>query len=176
LSSLIYSQLDELVRHHRIESPDLILKQLGPNLSKKFPAGIPFTDGINIGVCLYNSSRKILSYASANMELFTVQKGIQHSIHGAQDSLLLKDGTQDYELIEIDIVRHSNFYLCTDGFWNQQGGYDNKPLGKSSFEKTIESLSGQPIIEHGSVLSKILSDWKGSNEQNDDILVLGFGF
>jgi hypothetical protein len=176
LSSLIYSQLNDLIRTHKIESPNLVLQQLEINLLKTFPAGVPFKGGINIGICLYNASRKVISYAAANMELFAVQKGLLHHINGSPNSLLLAEDAQEYELTEIDISRNSNFYFCTSGFWNQHGGLDNKPFGKSSFEKTIESLSSQHIKEHESVLSKILSDWKGGNEQDDDILVLGFGF
>ena len=110
------------------------------------------------------------------MELFVVQKGIRHSIHGAAESLLLSDEIREFDLVEVEITRNTNFYLSTDGFWRQQGGLENKPLGKQSFEKTIEALSNQPITEHDKVLNKIFTDWKGSNEQNDDILILGFGF
>ncbi|RLD23500.1 MAG: hypothetical protein DRI71_05165 [Bacteroidetes bacterium] len=176
LSSLIYSKLNDLVRTHKIESPDLVLKQLEINLFKTFPAGVPFTGGINIGICLYNAARKVISYSAANMELFAVQKGFLHHINGAPHSLLIEEEAQEFDLIEIDVTRNSNFYFCTSGFWNQHGGHDNKPFGKASFEKTIESLSSQHIREHESVLNKILSDWKGGNEQDDDILVLGFGF
>lgn len=176
LSSLIHSQLSDLIRNHKIESPDLILTQLEINLLKTFPAGVPFTGGISIGVCLYNASRKVISYAAANMELFSVQKGILHHINGSLQSMLVEEEPQEYELTEVDVSRNSNFYMCTTGFWNQHGGHDNKPLGKASFEKTIESLSKQHITEHEVVLNKILNDWKGGNEQNDDILVLGFGF
>jgi hypothetical protein len=49
-------------------------------------------------------------------------------------------------------------------------------LGESAFEKTVESLSSHPIIEHQHVLNKIFNDWKGGNEQDDDVLVLGLGF
>lgn len=176
LSSLIYSQLNDLIRNHKIESPDLLLTQLEINLLQTFPAGVPFTGGISIGVCLYNASRKVISFAAANMELFSVQKGILHHCNGSGQSMLGEKEAQDYELNEVDVSRNSNFYLCTSGFWNQYGGHDNKPLGKASFEKAIEALSKQHITEHEAVLNKILNDWKGGNEQNDDILVLGFGF
>ena len=176
LSSLIYAQLNDLIRTHKVESPGLVLKQLEINLHSVFPAGVPFTGGIKIGICLYNASRKVISYAAANMELFAVQKGILHHLNGTPHSLLTEEEGQEYDITEVEVTRNSNFYFSTSGFWNQRGGHDNKPFGKASFEKAIESLSSQHIKDHESVLSKILSDWKGGNEQEDDVLVLGFGF
>ncbi len=77
---------------------------------------------------------------------------------------------------EINVARGTNLYLSTPGYWLQKGGHDHKTLGMAAFEKTVESLSSQPILEHELVLNKIFNDWKGGNEQDDDVLVLGLGF
>lgn len=176
LSTRIYNLLEELVKDHHILTPALILNQLEINLLNLFPAGVPFTGGINMAVCLYNSTEKTITFAGANMDLFIVQKGFLHKHHGAAKSLIDSGDLIDYTNSEINVSRGTNLYLSTAGYWLQKGGHDHKALGKPAFEKTIESLSSQPILEHEQVLNKIFNDWKGGNEQDDDVLVLGLGF
>ena len=176
LSTRIYKLLEELVKEHHILLPNLILNQLELNLLNLFPAGVPFSGGINMAVCLFNSTEKTITYSGANMDLFVVQKGNLYNHKGAAKSLLDSSNTIEYVNSEIDVGRGTNIYLSTEGYWLQKGGRDYKGLGKSAFEKTVESLSSQPIIEHEQVLNKIFNDWKGGNEQDDDVLVLGLGF
>jgi len=176
LSSRVYELLNKLVNQHSILSPLLILKQLEVSLDDTFPAGMPFSNGIKIGVCLYDATEKIISFSSANMELFIVQKGLARSLTGSESSLQSTPDKVDYGLSEVKVSKGMNFYLSTSGIWQQEGGQSRKALGKETFIKTIESLSSQPIINHGSVISKILNDWKGGGEQNADILVIGFRF
>jgi hypothetical protein len=176
LSTRIYKLLEELVTEHHILLPNLILNQLELNLLNLFPAGVPFSGGISMAVCLFNSTEKTITYSGANMDLFVVQKGSLYNHKGAAKSLLDSSNTIEYVNSEIDVGRGTNIYLSTKGYWLQKGGHDNKALGKSAFEKTVESLSSQPIIEHEQVLNKIFNDWKGGNEQDDDVLVLGLGF
>lgn len=176
LSTRIYNLIEKLVKEHHILSPNLILNQLELNLLNLFPAGVPFTRGINMAVCLYNSTEKTITFSGANMDLFMVQKGLLQKYEGASKSLIDSSNTFEYTNIEIDVDRGTNIYLSTEGYWMQKGGRDHRPLGKSTFEKTVASLSSQPIIEHEQVLKKIFNDWQGGNEQDDDVLVLGIGF
>ena len=176
LSTRIYNILEELVQEHHIISPALILNQLEINLLNLFPAGVPFTGGINMALCLYNSTEKTITFSGANMDLFVVQKGYSHKQLGAAKSLIDGSDEIEYSNSELAVARGTNLYLSTEGYWLQKGGHDHKPLGKPAFEKTVASLSSQPIIEHEQVLNKIFNDWKGGNEQNDDVLVLGLGF
>jgi Stage II sporulation protein E (SpoIIE) len=176
LSLQIYNLTEDLVKNHHIMLPSLMLNQLEINLRNLFPAGVPFTEGIKIAICLYDASLRKLSFAGAKMDLFIVQNGRHDKLLGVSKSLLEENQNIGYADTEIDSLRKKNFYLSTSGFWQQVGGHDHKPFGQAAFEKAIESLSSQPISDHEQVLSKILNDWRGGNEQNEDILVFGFSF
>ena len=176
LSTRIHKLIEELVTEHRILSPNLILNQLEINLLNMFPAGVPFSGGVNMAVCLYNSTEKTITFSGANMDLFIVQKGVLHKHQGAAKSLIDSGIPIEYDNSVVDVGRGTNIYLSTEGYWLQKGGHDHRPLGVSAFEKALESLSSQPIVEHEQVLNKIFNDWQGGNEQDDDVLVLGLGF
>jgi stage II sporulation SpoE-like protein len=176
LSTRIYGLLEELVKEHRILSPSLVLNQMEINLLNLFPAGVPFAGGVNMAICLYDSTLKTITFSGSNMDLFIVQKGGLQIQQGAAKSLMDGNEPLEYASSEISIGRGTNLYLSTEGYWRQRGGMENRALGRTTFEKTIGSLSSQPIMEHEQVLTKIFNDWKGGNEQDDDVLVMGLGF
>ncbi|MEN8249074.1 MAG: SpoIIE family protein phosphatase [Bacteroidota bacterium] len=176
LSSQIAKQIDTLVVKHGIFSPAVLLQQLESKIRSLFPAGIPFLGGVKIGICLYNSANKTIVFAGANINLIVIHKGIINRYRGEQQMILENDEQLDFPNDTIDVHKGMNLYLSTDGFWSQKGGHEIKPFGINAFEKALESMSPQSIKEHGAILSKILADWKGGNDQDDDILVFGFGF
>lgn len=176
LSSQITSQINDLVVKHNIFSPASLVKQLESNIRSLFPAGIPFIGGVKIGVCLYNSAEKTLSYAGAKITLYAIHKGIMNRYRGEQLVVLDNDNQIDLSNTTMDVLKGMNFYLSTNGFWDQVGGHEYKPLGVDAFEKALESMYPQPVKDHGAILTKIFSDWKGANEQIDDVIVFGFGF
>ena len=170
----IYHLLDDLVKNHHVISPSLLLTQLEAALHNVFPAGVPFAGGISIGICLIDEKARKLMYAGAQMALYMVYKGVVNKTTGSLTSLLLTDENTTYDNIELATAKGMYFYLSTDGYWLQTGGTQQKPLGEEAFGKTLESLSLQPLAEHEQVLTKIFTDWKGGNDQDDDVLVIGF--
>lgn len=176
LSSQITLQIDDLVTNHGILSPSLLISQLDSKIRSLFPAGIPFPGGIEIGICLYNSMDKSVTYAGARLTLVVNYKGIINRYRGEDILLLENDNLASIPNSTFEVHKGMKLYLSTDGFYKQKGGHEIKPLGINAYENAIESMYPQSINEHGKILTKILSDWKGSNEQDDDILVFGFGF
>ncbi|GEM_PF-6339923 len=170
----IYRQLEDMVKNQSVVSPALLLAPLGTSLQKVFPAGVPFAKGLGMGICLIDVKARKLTYAGAQMALFMAYKGVVHKTPGTRAGLLQEDTPATYENTELALTMGMNFYLSTDGFWHQTGGSQQQPFGEGAFVKTLESLSLQPLAEHERVLKKILADWQGGNEQDDDILMVGF--
>ncbi|HXB40034.1 MAG TPA: tetratricopeptide repeat protein [Bacteroidia bacterium] len=67
----------------------------------------------------------------------------------------------------------SMLYLFTDGYADQKGGLQNKKLFVSELKKILLSVSGKSTDEQKEILQKTFSDWKGKNEQIDDVLIIG---
>lgn len=170
----IYHQLDEIVKGLGITSPSLILEQLEQRLNDLFPAGIPFTGGLACGVCLYNNSDRIITYAGSGMDLFEIDHGTLTTHSGSSERLLEEESNNNWTNQNIDVSRGKNFYLATESYWLQQGGHDFKPLGLESFEKTLISIDKQSVEEQKLIISRVFTEWLGGNEQIGDILVFGF--
>jgi hypothetical protein len=174
LAAQIYQQLDEIVKNLGITSPSLVLEQLEKSIMNLFPAGVPFTSGISCAICLYNSSDRTITFNGANLDLYQVAQGQLHIQHGTNKPILSGEDHRQADNIIINVEKGSNYYLCTDAYWCQQGGHEFKALGIESFEKTIVSMHRQNTEEQKKILTSVFDEWRGGNEQYGDALVFGF--
>lgn len=75
--------------------------------------------------------------------------------------------------IEINVLPGDTFYLFTDGYQDQFGGPDNKKFKKRYFRYLLRKVSKMPMDKQYNELYKNFFDYKGENEQVDDVLLLG---
>ncbi|HET6992380.1 MAG TPA: serine/threonine protein kinase, partial [Bacteroidia bacterium] len=61
----------------------------------------------------------------------------------------------------------------SDGYSDQFGGELGKKYKRSTFVDFVKNIQDKPIREHGKLLNEEHLRWKGSNDQIDDILVMG---
>lgn len=175
ISNHIYQSIEAIVSHLTIFSPALILEELEQKLTTLFPVGVPFTGGIEIAVCSYDSIEKKILFSGAGIPLFETRKGVVQKFESSKSSLLDNESHHIFQNEVISVEKGSNYYLSTTSFWRQPGGHNYKPLGENSYRKTIESMTRQPLVGHKLVLEKLYSEWLGSNEQEADVLIFGFG-
>ena len=64
-------------------------------------------------------------------------------------------------------------YLCSDGYYSQFGGEKNKKFMKSRFVSTLTELQPFPFNRQKTMLLNTFSEWKGENQQVDDVLIVG---
>ena len=64
-------------------------------------------------------------------------------------------------------------YLFTDGYADQKGGPDNKKFYYKPFQQLLIKNSNKPMEQQKEELSIAVNEWKGENEQIDDILIMG---
>ena len=74
---------------------------------------------------------------------------------------------------EFKINKGDLLYLFSDGYADQFGGLDGKKFMYRRFEELLLEVNKLPMEEQKETLNKRLIKWKGSNDQVDDILVIG---
>jgi serine phosphatase RsbU (regulator of sigma subunit) len=65
------------------------------------------------------------------------------------------------------------FYLFTDGYTDQFGGENVKKFNRQRFRNLLLSLTDMPMNKQKRELSFSFDNWKGQQEQVDDICVIG---
>ena len=64
-------------------------------------------------------------------------------------------------------------YVFSDGYQDQFGGPKNRKYMSGRFKKLLVKVSSLSCEEQHKTLDEEFAKWKGSNEQVDDICVIG---
>ncbi|MBN2518965.1 MAG: PAS domain S-box protein [Bacteroidales bacterium] len=188
------SLLNKIVSDNKIDEPAAILYNLRENLSiilnRKENSPIS-KDGIDIALCKFNFTTNTLEFAGSFNPLYIVSKNI---INIPKKDLKTKIIYNSFYLYEIKPDRYpvgiterkekfntraiqlssgDKFYLFTDGFADQFGGEKNKKFKYNNFKNLIIQIQDHTIKEQKKILSKKFDEWKGENEQIDDLLIVG---
>ena len=148
-------------------------------------------------MCVINHSEKLLSFAGAYSFTYLVRKGIPNEeiinlakegriklnfppdknsflIYFKPDKMPIGIHTKDnipFSQIDIKFQKGDIIYMTTDGFSDQFGGENCKKLHTSAVEKMFLKISSLPMPEQKRELETFITDWKGNNDQVDDILI-----
>jgi len=63
--------------------------------------------------------------------------------------------------------------MFSDGYADQFGGPENKKFFTRRFEELLFEIHTKPMEDQKEILKNTLYEWMGSNDQVDDILVIG---
>ena len=75
---------------------------------------------------------------------------------------------------EFKLQSGDSIYIFSDGFADQFGGdTGKKKLTRKRFRELLLSIQNVTFAEQGKELDRFMSEYLGSNEQIDDILVMG---
>ena len=77
---------------------------------------------------------------------------------------------------EIDLKPGDNVYLFSDGYADQFGGPRGKKFKYLPFKRLLVSFSEKEMHEQGLQLDREFEQWKGDNDQIDDVVVIGMKF
>lgn len=132
-------------------------------------------DGMDIGICIFRKAKKILEFSGGKQPLIYVQnneivqiKGDIHPIGGSSSKPKIA-----FTKHEIKIDKPTMIYMFSDGYRDQFGGPENRKFLSGKFRKLLHEIHTLPLEEQKEILNKTLSEWQGTNEQTDDILVMG---
>jgi len=170
--------LNSIIIHNGIIDPAEILKQLNRKIkiAMKTDGRAQTTDGMDISVAVIDKNEQMIEYAGALRPMYLFNQGdfieikgdkipITSSIAGITISTFK---TKTFEFKEGDI-----FYLFSDGIIDQFGGTKGKKFLTKRFKQLLFEINELPLPEQKELIKKAFDDWKGTNEQVDDILVMG---
>lgn len=132
-------------------------------------------DGMDAALCIYRSDKRTLEFCGAKNPLVYIQDNKLHQIKGDIHPIGGSRARKDFSFRkhEIPIETETMVYLFTDGFRDQFGGSENQKFMSKRFTKLLLEIHQLPLNEQREKLQSVFEEWKGSNEQTDDVLVMG---
>ena len=73
----------------------------------------------------------------------------------------------------IKIQEHDSLYIFSDGFVDQYGGEKRKKFKARNFKKLLLSVQAESMKNQKKLIEDAFEEWRGSNEQIDDVCVIG---
>jgi serine phosphatase RsbU (regulator of sigma subunit) len=134
-------------------------------------------DGMDISLCVLNTMTGEIQYSGAkNSLLFITPNGKINQIKGDRYHVggVAKQLDRDFTAHIVKPEKGTRFYLLTDGYLDQFGGKYSKKYSTKRFQLFIERLRAFHIFELQHEVERNFIEWKGSEKQIDDVLVIGF--
>lgn len=192
MSMLGSAFLNEIVNKEYITHPGVILRRLRKEVIRSLhqigESGEP-KDGMDLAICVIDYENMKLQFAGANNPLYLVRKKdavspgqfkyvesngqILYEIRGDRMPVSLHYSMNNFTVHEIDFIRGDMIYLFSDGYADQFGGPLGKKLSYKYFRNILLSNSVEDLDVQKERLEARFDDWKGDNNQIDDIMVVG---
>ena len=173
---------DAILASDNYKSPSEILSELHLSLIKALNQDDVTNghnnDGMDVGVIEINSQTNKLIFSGANRTLLYIRnnaltqyKGVKRPIGGTQFDYKYNFINETFDLEKNDLI-----YSFSDGYQDQIGGEKHKKIMSKNLITLIEKNAQEPIDKQKEILKTHFINYKGNNEQVDDVLVIGVKF
>jgi len=133
-------------------------------------------DGMEMQICVIDHDAKTLQYAGAQNPLYYIRNNelIEIKADKMPIGISLVSNDKPFTNHLINIQPNDCFYLFSDGYADQFGGPNDKKFTYKRLKELFLSIHQLNFDEQYQKVSQTFEEWKGKNEQTDDVLVIGF--
>jgi serine phosphatase RsbU (regulator of sigma subunit) len=135
-------------------------------------------DGLDIALILLDEENLKLQYAGANSPMYIVREDrntfkITRYKPDKMPIGIHYNSNKPFKNIDIELLTGDTIYISTDGYVDQFGGTEGKKYMSKNFKEKLISIQEKTMVEQKNILEDEIMEWKGKNEQVDDILIIG---
>ncbi|HYG39483.1 MAG TPA: two-component regulator propeller domain-containing protein [Cytophagales bacterium] len=178
MSFVGFNLLNQIVNQSGITTPSEILNNLNISLNESLRNTLKrsdIKDGMDIAICTIDIKDKLAEFSGAYNPLYHIRD--KHLTIFPADRFpvgsFMEMSHKKFTNHTIQLLPGDSVYIFTDGFADQFGGPDDKKFMYSRFRNLLVNIQDLNMTEQKLVLYKEFQNWKGINEQVDDILVIG---
>lgn len=194
MSLLNISFLNENINERGISNPANVLTEQRKKIIKALnPTGTENSkDGMDCVLCAFDLQNNILEFAAANNPVWIVRKlaadtpdSSVTSRASVTDAELIEfkpdkmpvgkgeDNARDFTHQSVQLQKGDLVYTFTDGFADQFGGPKGKKFMYRQLKQLLLDHCHLPLAQQRELIANTINAWKGSNEQVDDMLLIG---
>lgn len=131
-------------------------------------------DGMDVAFCVLNKNRKMLQFSGAFNPLLLFQRGELKEYKADRMPIGIHyGGEKSFTNNVVTVSRGDTVYIFSDGFSSQFGGPDGTKYKSSNLKKLLSEIYYRPMVEQRNILENEFEKWKGSQDQVDDITIIG---
>ncbi len=174
ITMLGINSIHGIINEKKIKKPSEILELLRYRIKDIFK-GVKKdnNNGIDIAFCVIDTKTNILEYSGAFNPLWIVRNNELIELKATRNPIGFYPIEKEFVNHKFQLQNKDKIYLFSDGFKDQIGGYNNKKFNSAKFKELIITTNHYPINKQKKLIEKNFIDWKGNNEQVDDITIMG---
>jgi phosphoserine phosphatase RsbU/P len=175
LSIFMISLFNQLAANPILETPSQILRKLDKLIQTNLSLyQKQINDTAEIGLIRFNRKREKLLYAGVKRPLVHCRMAEVNVYKGAKTVLGSNDSSYEpvYDL-EINITKGDMLYMFSDGYADQFGGERNSKFSTKKMISLLQENANEKVHKQKEIVEFTFTDWKGLNEQIDDVLLVG---
>lgn len=132
-------------------------------------------DGMDIALCRIDRRRREILFAGAFRPLYWLHDGQLSVINGDRRPVggAHLELDRKYTCHKLAYSPGDRIYLFSDGYVDQFGGPERQRFMAARLHQLIEANKTEPIERQAVLLEQAFLDWKGAEEQVDDVCLLG---
>lgn len=178
MSLLNISLLNESIIERKIERPDMIFNNIREGIINALnPKGsrIESKDGMDATLLAIDKKSNTIQFACANNPIWIIkQNGDLIEIKPDKMPIGVHFGTNlPFTLHQEELQKGDTIYLFSDGYADQFGGPNNKKFKYNQLKELFIENVSKSMGEQHIIIENTFNQWKGIEEQIDDVCVIG---
>lgn len=175
MSMLGFNLLNDIAKSGIIE-PEKMLDKLNEGVRNSLNQDkTENKDGMDMTLCVIDTADKTIEFSGAQNSLIYVQDQKIYRVRGNKFPI----GGYQFEnkfftkhIIKAD--KPTYCYMFSDGYTDQFGGKNNKKFMAKNLRELLFEIHQMPMEEQKKILGLVMEEWMGTQQQTDDMLILGF--
>jgi len=202
MSMLGTSALNEIVIENKIYKTNQILNNLRNSIIKTLhqtSKNVQTKDGIDLALCKIDFEKLHLEYSGAYNSIYIIRNNLEDKeietlkkeetnifkVFNYNNDVLIeikadkmpigtfKKENESFLVKKFDLKLGDKLYMFSDGFADQFGGKKGLKLLYRRFKKILHKYSNLPMNEQKDKINQEFENWKGEEEQLDDVILIG---
>lgn len=178
MSIVGYNILHRAVNEYAATAPGIILDELSKGVSETLHQKSHETatkDAMDITLCSIDFNKRELEFAGAFNPLYILRDNIiqEYKADKFPIGMFVGDEMKNFTNNKVGLKKGDIVYLFSDGYSDQFGGPHGKKFMAKQFKSVLLGIQNIPMQDQRQFLDKTIEDWRGNEEQVDDILVIG---
>lgn len=169
--------LNDIVKRNDVHAPSQILTLLDMEIKILLQKNLKDTtrDGMDISMVEIDRHTGKVRLASAKRPVYLFINGEMVTYKGNRRSIgdsIMEDESKFVD-IEYKLAPNDTLYIFSDGYSDQFGGSDGKKFMTANVRKMLENIHHLPMKEQMKIIRATFFNWKGEQEQVDDVVFIG---
>jgi len=171
--------LNRSVREYGILEPGKILDKTREIVIQEFEKSDEIVqDGMDIALISLCKKTLELKFAGANNPLWIITTNEQNEVELKETKpdnqpVGKYDTTIPFKTNVLQLKKNDLIYIFTDGYQDQFGGAKGKKFKTAALKNLLLSIHSLSMDKQQNEILKTFNEWKGSNDQIDDVCIIG---